>query len=72
LELHQDYGTRVYFSISIPTRKDFVFRSGKGVWPILPSDLVNNMTPPDGIAAEDERERSTPHPPSLLALTGKH
>jgi len=31
-ELHQDYGARVYFSISIPrTRKDFVFRSGKEI-----------------------------------------
>jgi hypothetical protein len=63
-ELHQDYGARVYFSISIPrTRKDFVFRSGKEVSPILPSDLVNNISPTDGIAADDERERSTPHPP---------
>jgi hypothetical protein len=63
-ELHQDYGARVYFSISIPrTRNDFVFRSGKEVSPILPSVLVNNIPPTDGIDADDERERSTPHPP---------
>lgn len=50
-ELHQDYGARVYFSISIPrTRKDFVFRSGKEVSPILPSDLVSSVkrSPQDG------------------------
>jgi hypothetical protein len=45
-ELHQDYGARVYFSISIPrTRKHFVFRSGKEVLPILPRDLVNSPSP---------------------------
>lgn len=43
-ELHQEYGARVYFSISIPrTRKDFVFRSGKEVSPIQPTELVNNL-----------------------------
>jgi hypothetical protein len=43
-ELHQDYGAMVYFSISIPrTRKDFIFRSGKEVSPILPSNIVNSL-----------------------------
>ena len=42
-ELHQDYGARIYFSISLPrTRKDFVFRSSKEVSPIQPTELVNN------------------------------
>jgi hypothetical protein len=42
-ELHQDYGARIYFSISIPkTRKYFIFRSGKEVSPIQPTELVNN------------------------------
>ncbi|KAK4198137.1 hypothetical protein QBC40DRAFT_298765 [Triangularia verruculosa] len=38
--LHQGYGARIYFSISIPrTRRDFVCRSDKDVLPIMPSDL---------------------------------
>ncbi|KAK3305072.1 uncharacterized protein B0T15DRAFT_531241 [Chaetomium strumarium] len=33
--LHQAYGARIYFSISIPrTRRDFVFRSERDVVPI--------------------------------------
>jgi hypothetical protein len=63
-ELHQDHGARVYFSISIPRRrKDFVFRSGKEVLPILPRDLVDSPSPTGGIAANNERIRSTPTPP---------
>lgn len=40
-KLHQDYGADVYFSISISRKhKDFVFRSGEAVLPMLPVDLV--------------------------------
>jgi len=39
--LHRNYGARIYFSISIPkTRRDFVFRSDKDVFPIMPGELV--------------------------------
>ena len=39
--LHRNYGARIYFSISIPkTRRDFVFRSDKDVFPITPDELV--------------------------------
>jgi len=60
-ELHQDYGARIYFSISLlRTRKDFVFRSGKEVSPILPGELVNNLAPCDGIYANDEGNALSP------------
>ncbi|KAK4243110.1 hypothetical protein C7999DRAFT_18492, partial [Corynascus novoguineensis] len=42
--LHQNYGARIYFSISIPrTRRDFVFRSDKDVLPLMPGELVYSL-----------------------------
>jgi hypothetical protein len=39
--LHQNYGARIYLSISLPkTRRDFVFRSDEDVLPLMPGDLV--------------------------------
>ncbi len=44
--LYRHYSARIYFSISIPkTRRDFVFRSDKGVFPIIPSELVCSFPP---------------------------